>query len=367
MKAVRDSRFEFLRILSMLMIIMQHPLERCMPDGFYGMISAPFSFNYVCALALMIWGQLGVMLFVMISAWFMADRKGISGKKVILLLLQTCTICIGMMLVFAVVHPESLSLKLMIKELLTPVNKNHYWFVTTFLAFYCSVPLLQFLVQKMDDRQLRSACIVVVCLIPLYNYLYENPGSTWADFCCIFLVTAYLKRTPDNWLRKNRRLFPLGLLIITGTLIMYKLLFEPKLGTDLMYTLFKALRGRTLLLLLTAFGLFYCVEAMKPFFLKWVNTLGSAMFGVYLLHENYLIRGEENGSSFLWNTVLRIDEKYLSSSTFLLQYIGIVLVVFASCIVIELLRQNLVERWYRSGKLITKLGNWFDTVYGKIL
>ena len=30
--AVRDSRFELLRILAMLMILLQHPLERCFPE-----------------------------------------------------------------------------------------------------------------------------------------------------------------------------------------------------------------------------------------------------------------------------------------------------------------------------------------------
>ena len=80
---IRDSRFELLRILAMLMILMQHPLERCFPVDWGFIEAAPFSANYVGASLLTVWGQLGVMLFVMISAWFMTDRQGIRGQKII--------------------------------------------------------------------------------------------------------------------------------------------------------------------------------------------------------------------------------------------------------------------------------------------
>lgn len=39
----RDSKFELLRILSMLMIIFQHALERSIPD--WGMLKGGFSLN----------------------------------------------------------------------------------------------------------------------------------------------------------------------------------------------------------------------------------------------------------------------------------------------------------------------------------
>ena len=214
---IRDSKFELLRILSMLMIIFQHALERSMPD--WGMLKGAFSFQYCVAVSVGIWGQLGVMLFVMLSSWFMVDQRGIRMKKVIDLLLEVMTFCIGMLLVFAVVRPESLNLKLVIKELTTPANKQ-YWFITTFLAFYLIMPLLQKTVSVLSDAALRNTCVVLTFLIPVYNYLTANVGDSLADFSYIFMMTAYMKRNPKNRFRKHHRALLMILPLIAGSLIL---------------------------------------------------------------------------------------------------------------------------------------------------
>lgn len=303
----RESKFELLRILSMLMIIFQHALERSIPD--WGVLSGVFSFNYCVAVLMGIWGQLGVMLFVMLSSWFMADKQGIRLKKVIDLLLEVMTVCIGMLLIFAVVHPESLNLKLVIKELITPAYKQ-YWFITTFLAFYFILPMLQKLVSVLSDTALRNTCVVLTLLIPVYNYLTTNVGDTLADFSYIFIMTAYLKRNPDNWFKRNRRKLMTIPLLISVSLILYKLFVERYLGEALLLKMFTMLRGRTFLLFLGCIGIFYLFEGMKPMCSKLINTLGSTMFGVYLIHENILLRGEVAGKSLLWNELLPISQMF---------------------------------------------------------
>lgn len=301
----RESKFELLRILSMLMIIFQHAMERSIPD--WGMLKGNFSFNYCVAVLMGIWGQLGVMLFVMISSWFMADKQGIRMKKVIDLLLEVMTVCIGMLLIFAIVHTESLNLKLIIKELITPANKQ-YWFITTFLAFYLIMPLLQKLVSVLSDTALRNTCVVLTLLIPVYNYLTTNVGDTLADFSYIFMMTAYLKRDPENWFKKHHRMLLTIPLLISASLIFYKLLAQRYFGEALLMRMFSMLRGRTFLLFLACVGIFYAFEGMRPIHSKTINTLGSTMFGVYLIHENILLRGEANGQSLLWNELIPIDQ-----------------------------------------------------------
>ena len=301
----RDSKFELLRILSMLMIIFQHAMERSIPD--WGMLKGAFSFNYCVAVFMGIWGQLGVMLFVMISSWFMADKQGIRMKKVMDLLLEVMTVCIGMMLIFAIVHPESLNIKVVIKELITPAYKQ-YWFITTFLVFYLIMPLLQKLVSVLSDTALRNICVVLTLLIPVYNYLFVNVGDTLADFSYIFMMTAYMKRNPQNRFKRNHRMLLAIPPIISAILILYKLFAERYFGEALLLKMFTMLRGRTFLLFLGCVGIFYAFEGMKPIYSKVINTLGSTMFGVYLIHENILLRGEANGQSLLWNKLLSIDQ-----------------------------------------------------------
>lgn len=309
---LRESKFELLRILSMLMIIFQHALERSIPD--WGMLKGSFSFNYCVVAAISIWGQLGVMLFVMISSWFMVDQQGIRMKKVMDLLLEVMTVCVGMLLIFAIAHPESLNLKLIIKELLTPAYKQ-YWFITAFLAFYFIMPLLQKAVSALSNTALRNTCFVLTLLIPVYNYMATNVGDTLADFSYIFMVTAYLKRNPDNWFRKHRRILLMIPLLISASLILYKLFAEQYFGEALLLRMFTMLRGRTFLLFLGCVGIFYAFESLKPFYSKAVNILGGTMFGVYLIHENILLRGEAGGRSLLWNEFVPIPQLFAGGGT----------------------------------------------------
>ena len=308
---VRESKFELLRVLSMLMIIFQHAMERSIPD--WGMLKGDFSFNYCVAATMSIWGQLGVMLFVMISSWFMVDKQGIRMKKVIDLVLEVVTVCVSMLIVFAIVYPDSLNVRLIIKELLTPTYKQ-YWFITTFLVFYLIMPLLQKLVSVLSDIALRNTCVVLTLLIPIYNYLTTNVGDTLADFSYIFMVTAYLKRNSGNWLKRHHRMLCVIPSLISASFILYKLFVERHFGEALLMRTFSMLRGRTLLPFLGCVGIFYAFESMKPIYSKAINTLGGTMFGVYLIHENILLRGEANGFSLLWNKLVPID-KFFAGET----------------------------------------------------
>lgn len=301
----RESKFELLRIFSMLMIIFQHALERSIPN--WGMLRGGFSISYCISVLIGIWGQLGVMLFVMISSWFMVDKQGIRMKKVIDLLLEVMTVCIGMIIIVAIIKPEILNIKLIMKELLTPAYKQ-YWFVTTFLAFYLIMPLLQKLVSVLSNIALRNTCVVLTLLIPIYNYLFVNVGDSLADFTYIFIMTAYLKRNPKNWFKSHRSILLTIPLLISASLILYKLLAERYFGVSLLLRMFTMLRGRTFLLFLGCVGIFYTFENMKPIYSSGINIIGSTMFSVYLIHENILLRGEINGASLLWNRLIKIEQ-----------------------------------------------------------
>ena len=230
-------------------------------------------------------------------------------KKVIDLVLEVMTVCVLMTLVFAIIHPESLNLILIIRELLTPAYKQ-YWFITTFLAFYLIMPLFQKLVSVLSDTALRNTCVVLTLLIPIYNYLFVNVGDTLADFSYIFMMTAYLKRNPDNWFKRHHRILLTIPLFISASLIIYKLFAERYFGEALLLKIFTMLRGRTFLLFLGCVGIFYAFESLKPMYSKTGNTLGSTMFGVYLIHENILLRGEANGQSLLWNELVPIPKMF---------------------------------------------------------
>ena len=70
-KNIRDSKFEILRIIAMLLIVAHHFVVH----GFELENIETFSYNKIVVEILSLGGKLGVNLFVLISAYFMIDSK----------------------------------------------------------------------------------------------------------------------------------------------------------------------------------------------------------------------------------------------------------------------------------------------------
>ena len=83
---------------------------------------------------------------------------------------------------------------------------------------------------------------------------------------------------------------------------------------------------------------------------KWINLIASATFGVYLIHDNPIVR------PFLWQTVFR-NASYQETSLIVPYSIGAACLVYAVCTVIDLLRQVTVEKAF-----MTVVGNRAESI-----
>lgn len=89
--------------------------------------------------------------------------------------------------------------------------------------------------------------------------------------------------------------------------------------------------------LLISLTLFMAFATLKIGYYKWVNTLASATFGVYLIHDSNIVR------PFLWIDVFR-NFQYQNSLLLIPYSILVVLFVYAVCTVIDLMRQRFLEK-----------------------
>lgn len=77
---------------------------------------------------------------------------------------------------------------------------------------------------------------------------------------------------------------------------------------------------------------------------KLTNAIGGSTFGVYLIHDNYLIR------DFLWKNIFN-NSHYANSKLLIIHFITSVLIVFVVCAIIEFSRKQLTNNY------LTKLTN----------
>lgn len=205
----RNTRFELVRIIAIILIMFQHVIERGVTNSWNYYITAPMDINWFISILLGIWGQLGVVLFVILTSWFAVDREQTSSKRIILLIIQTLSICIILCIVSFLVNPRAVSLNLIIKELLTPIEQQ-YWFISTYIVFYFMIPVLKIIINNISTKSLAKFLIVLTIFVPVYNYYTQNIGGYLADFCYIFFVTAYLKKNKVNLISRYSRYWVLG-------------------------------------------------------------------------------------------------------------------------------------------------------------
>lgn len=147
----RDSKFELLRILSMGMIILSH----------YEIYGEPHvrSLRFLAPL-----GQVGVGIFVMISAYFLTEERNSKSKLLKRLLNLWCHVVFysWVLLIIDLLAGFSPIYKSALVKSLFPIAGNNYWFVTSFFLLMFIVPLLNEFIRKANKQQFSLSLIVIV-------------------------------------------------------------------------------------------------------------------------------------------------------------------------------------------------------------
>lgn len=159
---LRDSRFEILRICSMACIILGHY------SWHGGVYFVGNEINKVIAGVFVFGSQLGVILFVIISAWFMGEQKQefrVGG--LIRIGCKTMIYAFICYLLYCVCIGWPSSIKNMFVQFIQMVEG--YWFVIVYIGFMFLVPYLNTLIDELEKDKLGKLCAILLmlfCVLP---------------------------------------------------------------------------------------------------------------------------------------------------------------------------------------------------------
>lgn len=290
-KQKRDSRYELLRIIAMFMVVASHCVQHSGNNN-WDIIYRPFSFNLIIAMFIGMWGQVGVALFIIQSSFFLCDQNGIHMKKVVMIILRTWGICIFLIGIFFLAGND-ISFEIVMKELITPLYRGQYNFITTYLFFYISMPVLQTIILHVNNDSLRKICIIYTFLVPCLNLVIPLFSGGFVEFVYLFFLTTYLKRTDFRLIRYNVTRI---LALLTGGLITGMLIFNyigNMCGDEGMMKFMNRLFSLNILTVFIAVCIFYLMKNSRLIASKYINYIAKATLGVYIWHENYLFRGDD--------------------------------------------------------------------------
>lgn len=354
---VRKSNIELLRIIAMIIIVAHH---FAVHSGF-DFSTNSITINRLWTQLIQIGGKIGVDVFVLISGYFLITTNKIKISKVLKLWLQILTYSILFFFVFVGLGIQPFSLKELIKCLL-PITFSEWWFASVYFVLYLLTPYINRLLSSLTPKEYQRMLIlltIIWCIIP--TFLTKSWGGNellW--FVYLYALAGYLRLYGNLQTGKAKWyiIFSVGLTILTYlSAVFFDLLGKRYAFFGEHATYFYQMSKLPILLI--SITLFIGFLGLNIRYSRFINTIASATFGIYLIHDNVFVR------PFIWETVF--EDALYSDRDILIPYsLMVIALVFVVCMLIELFRVYVVEKRYMKlvNVLSDKISNGINNFLG---
>lgn len=346
----REANFELLRILAMLMIITLHYLDK---GGALMKASASLTFNGYLAWGLEALCVVSVNVYVLISAYFLADGSW-RLSKVVRLWLEVFfySALIGLLYVSVYGLTEGMGGWYQCLTWLFPIVEEHYWFATSYIFMYCLAPFMNEGLKKLSAKAWRQLIAVLVFFLSVSKTVLpvllptDGQGYDVLWFLCLYVIGVYLRVHGLPVLEAKGRaaacyLGSCGLIFLS--LLAVRFVFLKSGSLEGFIT--RQYQYNSLLCLTGAVSLFWAFRAIRLPAGKLSDGIiraASASFGVYLLHEHMYLR-------YAWPAWLGAG-KACGTPYFLLHWLLSVLCVYGCGMAVDFGRQWLFARVGRNSR-----------------
>lgn len=332
----------FLRIIAMINIIGGHYYSHGAGFATQGVIN-----KLIYSIGIINSGNVGATIFALISGWFLCDTEVSIGKWLKYVGEVLFYSYVGIAIAY-LLNLDTFSFKNLIYSLF-PISSSLYWYAGTFCIAYIFLPLIKLSCKSFRENKSTYNRLILVGLFAFFLIGTFTPVnhvvSTLSWMLFLFYFGDYLrfsfnqKNDDDKRIILNRLKIVLLVLIVITSVLRYCILIRFFDNQIVMY-FEPPLLGRYSLLTLAistcCIILFSEINCSSLF----VNWLSKGTFGIYLLHDNYLLY------SLIWFTLLKTDN-YINSNIQFIHMLISVSLIFISGIVIDLIRRNTVERIWK--------------------
>lgn len=349
----RNANFELMKICSMLMIVMWHILIHGRVVSYsLGHINEFFEF-VLMAIAV------HVNSFVLVTGYYQY-KKNIKLSKLVSLNNAMWFYKIAIFIIFTCFGFYAFSSvdKL---QIFLPINYNYYWFLLMYSILYLCIPLLNKVIENINQSQHQRLLIVmllILCVLSTFTnqVAYNNAnGYSLGQFIMLYFLGAYIAKYDFKFLKKlsNCRLRIICLLIclvlpLINVFIFIFLRDIPNKSPMLTYWYDLYCYGRNSycnpLIIIQTLSYFYFFKSLKinnKILSKIINAISGTTFGVYLIHDNPFMR------TYMYTHFLGfLEVGSYSSKRIILKVAFMTLVVFGICSILEFIRKLMFKLLY---------------------
>lgn len=335
----RHYGIDLLKIFAMLMVVMLHVMrhggitEVLAKDSHSIAYGAEQLLNTFCLCA--------VNCFVLASGYIMGPRHFKWGRlaklwgqvayySVLMTALSACFINEGQITSWD-----------WIKAIL-PISSNQYWFMTMYVALFCTMPLLNHILRSLDKKDLASILLGGFVLLSLYPTLLgkdlfgTSGGYSYLWFMYLYLVGGFVAvhidaRCLNLWLLSGGGVI---CAIISLALQVLSSQCHKTFGVGIGYWLTYSssgifLQAFLLLLLMSRY------EHLSPAVERIIRWIAPSVFAVYLIHDNMMAK-RLVGFAGMFERVAAYE-----TSMMLLAIICSAIAIFVLCVLLDAPRRCL--------------------------
>lgn len=325
----RESQFELLRIISMLMIVSLHIIVRGISlwvenndslvlNKVFPMSEKLFLEN-LCTICIY-----GVNIFVLISGYF--SIKNCFKKFIELYLIIILYNVINLVVIF-LLRKHLYMYNIMAAFL--PISYPHSWFIQNYFYLVLIAPILNVFTNNSSRRQLEIMILIFTFFMCYLGFIrHINPfynGYNVFNFILLYFIGRYINIYK---VRIKTNIAILGFLVcvlilsLSNFLSIYYFFTDESLACDIMWY------DNPILIFGSVF--FFLVFVNVKFYNKYVNWIASSILSVYLLQEGAGLIYEQNEYSYI-NYLFNHENVII----FLFLMIIYILVLFVAAIVID--------------------------------
>lgn len=356
----RNYGIDLLRLFSMLMVVCLHV------QGHGGILYAATGNNYKIAWFIEICAYCAVNCYAIISGYvnYNEKEKPFRYSKYLKFWVQVVFYSFGITLVAFLLKRYDISAKDLILSLF-PVTSSSYWYVSAYTGLFFLIPWLNKMIRACTKKEAQIINTVIITVYSLYSTLASPLSDTFklgGGYSVIWLIIMYIlgaciKKCDLTSHFKSRYAF---LILALSVLLTYtlKMLFLKTKFEDVL------INYTSITIVLIAFSLVVLFSKIKTnnFSNKVISFFSPAAFGVYLIHEQYLVRAKLVGSFVAYAELpaWELPLKILLSA----------FAIFAVCLIIEKIRL-LAFKYLGIDALISflskKIDSLFDILSNKLL
>lgn len=319
---VKDSNFELLRIISMLMIVFLHLGTFVVnKSGSELSLINTFLFQYTRTISFV-----AVNIYVMITGFFQSKSEP-KIRKVLSLSLQTVFYTTIIYSVFLILKTFSIDKHETLRSLLSVLNGT-YWFITIYIFLLLVAPYINIVIKNVNRTEFLKFVSLLFTVTSVWQFYFTNDKTGVQDgfgivsFIFLYILAAYI-REYGALIKKMPRMIYLLLFFLLGLISLYfDLIFEMKI-----------LRYNSPIIILMTYCLFMFFTQIT-FHSKVVNFVSSYTLGVYLVHEQFQMR------IWLWQRSGIKEFLYNQNGRFMIKFLWIGALVFIFSWLIAFVIQN---------------------------